>query len=441
MRLLHTNHSATRVTGLLCGLLLAHAAFAQSNLSTIQDTLFKADGTRFTGTITIRWSTFDATNIGTIVQQSKAVSVSNGNLMVQLAPNAAAQAPANAYTVLYQSDGLEQFTETWSVPSTTVPLKVADVRTAAVSSTSSGTSGSITPIPESSVIGLTGDLAQRPVKGPGFSTGSVATINGSGQIETVVGNVGDCVYADGTTGTCGSPAAQFFDAEIPGGIVDGSNTSFSLANPPSGQSLLLFRNGLYMKAGLDYTLSGQTITFVSGAQPQPQDTLVASYRIDPVSGLANLSTGPQPKASVMAQVLCSANGRTTNRNVWASLGACDIPAASIHPGDRFEVRFTFSHTGSASGFAVQVNWGTISLLARTGGVQDGALAGQAEVSISATGGQATVQSWGTVLGFLPSILNVPPQNGLKVDLEGKVLVDQSDSLSVESFTVLRYPAH
>jgi hypothetical protein len=50
----------------LCGL-----ASAQSALTTIQDTLFKADGTRFSGTVTITWSTFDAANIGTIIQQSK----------------------------------------------------------------------------------------------------------------------------------------------------------------------------------------------------------------------------------------------------------------------------------------------------------------------------------------------------------------------------------
>jgi hypothetical protein len=278
------------------------------------------------------------------------------------------------------------------------------------------------------------------VKGPGFGTGSVALINGSGQLDSVAGNVGDCVYADGTTGTCGSPAAQFFDAETPGGLVDGSNTTFTLANPPSGSSLLLFRNGMYMKAGLDYTLAGSTITFNAGAQPQPQDTLVASYRIDPVSNLASL-TAAQGASSVMAQVICSANGRSTNRSQWVSLGTCAIPAASIHAGDRFEVRFTFNHSGTASGFGVQVNWGSMTILNRQGGAQDGALAGQAEVSINPTGGQVTLQSWGTVLGFLPAIVNVPAQSGLKVDLRGQMLKDQTDTLSVSSFTVLRYPAH
>jgi hypothetical protein len=43
-------------------------------------------------------------------------------------------------------------------------------------------------------------------------------------------------------------------------------------------SLLLYRNGLLMKAGLDYTLSGTNIGFVAGATPQPGDVLLASYR-------------------------------------------------------------------------------------------------------------------------------------------------------------------
>jgi len=81
----------------------------QSALTTIQDTLFDADGARYYGSLIIKWSTFDTTNPGTIVQQSKTVQVVNGNLLVQLAPNSTATPPANLYTVLYQSDGDQQY--------------------------------------------------------------------------------------------------------------------------------------------------------------------------------------------------------------------------------------------------------------------------------------------------------------------------------------------
>src|SRR5690348_5973261 len=105
-----------------CGL-----AFSQTELTTIQDTLFRADGTLFNGSLTIQWSTFDANNVGTIVQQSESVPVVNCNLFLQLVPNATAVPPANVYTVHYQSDGREQFAETWTVPTGAVPLRVAQV--------------------------------------------------------------------------------------------------------------------------------------------------------------------------------------------------------------------------------------------------------------------------------------------------------------------------
>ena len=228
---------------------------------------------------------------------------------------------------------------------------MADVRTGMVTSTY------VTPAtprpslnrPSSASVA---DLANRPVKGAGFGTGSVAVINQNGQIETVVGNIGDCVYADGTAGPCGGQSSSFFDAETPGGLVDGSNATFTLANAPSGSSLLLFRNGLYMKPGFDYTLTGSTVQFAAGGVPVPQDTLVASYRIDPSANLGNL-TGPASHGSTVAQVLCNANGRPNSHATPTSLGACDIAAAYLHPGDRIEVRFTFAHTGTASAFDVK----------------------------------------------------------------------------------------
>lgn len=343
----------------LCGL-----AFAQSGLTTIQDTLFKADGTRFSGSLTIQWSTFDATDIGTIVQQSRTVNVVNGNLLVQLVPNAGAAPPANVYTVNYQSDGSQQFTETWTVPVSAVPLTVAEVRTGTVTTTGGGGgAGASTLIPESAVIGLVTDLSQRPTEGPGFGVGAVADINQSGQIETVVGNVGDCVYVDGTAGPCGGQASQFFDAEIPGGAVDGTNATFTLANPPSGSSLALYLNGLYMLAGQDYTLTGSVVQFMLAyPPPQPGDTLVASYRIDPSTGSVGGVVGAVEGGTtsghsvVMAQVLCSGNGRGTAEAAWTSLGTCDIPAAQVNSGDRIEVRFNFAHSGSVSGFDIQLDW-------------------------------------------------------------------------------------
>src|SRR5580692_1114768 len=269
---------AILLVSVLCGIISG-----QSGLTTIQDTLFDADGARYNGTLTIQWSTFDTTNPGTIIQQSKTVQVINGNLLVPLAPNNTAAPPANIYSVLYQSDGDQQYTETWTVPVSTTPLKVAQVRTGSGSTggTAGGLTGGTGATTEAQVTNLVSDLNARPIKGPGFGINAVAVVDQNGQIETAVGSLGDCVFVDGTTGPCSSlTLPTWVNGETPGGTVNGINATFTLANTPSGSSLLLFRNGVLVQAGLDYSLTGSTIQFVTSGIPQPSDTLVAEYRID-----------------------------------------------------------------------------------------------------------------------------------------------------------------
>lgn len=76
----------------------------------------------------------------------------------------------------------------------------------------------------------------------------------------------------------GSP--NFADQEIPSGTINGSNSTFTLAFAPSpATSLELFKNGvLQQSGGGDFTLSGQTITFVAGSVPRSGATLAAWYR-------------------------------------------------------------------------------------------------------------------------------------------------------------------
>lgn len=422
-----------------CGL-----AWGQTGLTTIQDTLFRADGTLFNGSLTIQWSTFDANDIGTIVQQSTTVEVVNGNLLVQLVPDATAQPPANVYTVQYQSDGREQFAETWTVPVSTVPLKVSEVRVVSQATTVTGGGGTVsndTPILESTVVGLVADLAQRPIMGAGFGTNAVAVVDNNGMLETAVGDPGDCVFVDGTTGPC--TQATYSDAEIPGGVIDGVNNTFTLANTPLGSSLMLFLNGLYTTANFDYTLTGSTIQFVPGAIPQPGDTLIASYRVDTSAGgdIAALTAPAGTTHTLAAQVICSAAGTAGGSTAWVNLGGCDMPAAGLQAGDRIEVRFTFAHTGTTSGFNLQVNWGTTTILARTGAAADVAVAGRADAAISASGAQVSIESWGTVLPFLPGILNAPAQSGLEVSFRAALLQAGPDVVTLTNYTVLRYPAN
>ena len=122
-------------TGRLMAISLAATGLllAQPSVTTIQDTIYKADGSVFSGTAVINWSTFESGNTSNIGMQSLTVPIVNGAFYVQLVPNTNA-VPSNVYTVHYNSDGLEQFTETWAVPPSTTILRVRDVRVTGTSS-------------------------------------------------------------------------------------------------------------------------------------------------------------------------------------------------------------------------------------------------------------------------------------------------------------------
>jgi hypothetical protein len=76
------------------------------------------------------------------------------------------------------------------------------------------------------------------------------------------------------------PGLGFVDQETPTGAINGVNAVFTLSQTPSpSSSLAVYRNGLRMTSGVDYTLSGMVVTFATGLVPQTSDTLACSYRI------------------------------------------------------------------------------------------------------------------------------------------------------------------
>lgn len=75
------------------------------------------------------------------------------------------------------------------------------------------------------------------------------------------------------------PGVGFVDQQTPSGSINGVNTSFTLSQTPSpSTSLAVYRNGLLLSSGIDYTLSGAVITFLTGGIPQTSDILLCSYR-------------------------------------------------------------------------------------------------------------------------------------------------------------------
>lgn len=57
---------------------------------------------------------------------------------------------------------------------------------------------------------------------------------------------------------------RFWTQEIPSGTVNGSNVAFTITfEPLEAESVLLFKNGIQQRLGIDFTITGTTITFTS----------------------------------------------------------------------------------------------------------------------------------------------------------------------------------
>ena len=67
------------------------------------------------------------------------------------------------------------------------------------------------------------------------------------------------------------------DGEVPSGLVNGSNVTFTLASTPDPNSVVVYLNGMRLKVGgsNDYTLSGLTLTFVLA--PKTGDKILVDY--------------------------------------------------------------------------------------------------------------------------------------------------------------------
>jgi hypothetical protein len=419
---------------LLAGVVLAVAASAGPPLTTIQDVLYKADGTRFNGTLTITWSSFQTADQSAIVTQSTVVKVLDGNLRVQLVPVTTANPPAS-YAVTYNSDGRIQFRETWSVPASAQALRVRDVRVASTSFGGSGNSGAIgadTAVSESNVVGLLSDLGARPVKGPGFAAGRVVVVDSAGMLESAGGTASDCLRVDGSSGPCGGSGPSFVDGEAPTGIVDGSNTVFSLsALPDPAASLAVYRNGLLQKAGSDFNASGQTVQFVTAAVPQPGDTLLATYRTGGSASSGTFYSAPQ--------VLCSGAGIAAPSASLSSLATCSIPAGSLSTGDRIEVSFDLDHQGGAGGFSFEVHWGSTIALHRDAAPSETRATGRLDAAILPSTAQLSAQSWGAILPFSAALAGASDAyaNGLTIDFQASSAA--GDIVTLRNYTVVRIP--
>jgi hypothetical protein len=293
---------------ILISTIVAGCALAQSNLTQIQDTVYNPDGSLFNGTLVITY-TGTPNQGGNPAPYNTSAHIYNGVLSVLLVPSTTSNPPFYYQAVYSSNDGLTTWSELWQVPPSSTPLKLAQVR---VSNTSGGGSG--TQVQISQVIGLTSDLAAIN-SSLSTLTSSIASINSSvttlsSKVNALTALVNGLAPASINVG--------FVDAEAPVGLINGTNATFTLANLPSaGTAVSVYRNGVHLDSGVDYTITGPTITFLSGQIPQLGDIVLAYYRINATSATPMFVDSETPSGTI--------NGT----NTVFHLAAIPAPALSL----------------------------------------------------------------------------------------------------------------
>jgi uncharacterized protein YoxC len=144
------------------------------------------------------------------------------------------------------------------------------------------------------------------------------TVTGLTTNVTNLTNLVNGLNATVNTLSAAGSTAVFIDDETPAGAINGVNTVFSLANTPApAMSLTLFRNGLELAQGMDYTLNGSAITFSTTALPQTGDILLAYYRTPGTGAATNFADNETP------------GGAINGINLTFTLASAPNPAGSL----------------------------------------------------------------------------------------------------------------
>jgi len=120
---------------LLVGLLVAvvSSGFAQLATTTVQDTVYRADGTPAGGSVVVSWGSFTTANGAAVEAGTTTVALgAGGALSIALAPNAGSTPMGSYYTAVFHLNDGTTMREYWAVPVTVAgggPVKLAAIST------------------------------------------------------------------------------------------------------------------------------------------------------------------------------------------------------------------------------------------------------------------------------------------------------------------------
>lgn len=127
--------SSLLLVAVACWQLAATSQAQQPAMTTVSDTVYRADGTAASGSVVISWPAFTTADAKPVAAGTLNLTIGTGGAFsVALAPNAGANPAGTFYkVVLSLNDGTTE-TETWVIPSSTTAVTIGAVRATVVPS-------------------------------------------------------------------------------------------------------------------------------------------------------------------------------------------------------------------------------------------------------------------------------------------------------------------
>jgi hypothetical protein len=216
---------------LLMGLTLSSTLQAQGPaLTTISDTVYRADGTAASGTVLISWPSFQSAGGDAVAAGNLSVTIGPaGALTAQLVPNVGASPAGTYYVVVFQLDDGTVRREYWAVPSTS-PTTIAAVLTTPgtglanfgvtqqeVNAAVSGLAATVVHLAGTETITGTKQFSAPPSLPTPVGTNDAAN---KGYVDAAVSNVGSGAYVAIAGGTMTGPLTLPGDPTAPSQATD-----------------------------------------------------------------------------------------------------------------------------------------------------------------------------------------------------------------------------
>ena len=220
----------------------------------------------------------------------------------------------------------------------------ADVGLSAVDNTSDATKdAAVATLTNKTLTGATNTLTASLLKSATTEISIVAAIAPTaGQVLTASSSTVAAWATPSSSTVLGTGANSI--AETPTGLINGTNAVYTLTSTPSNPNgVIVLLNGVvqYNGAGLDYTVSGLTITFTTA--PTTGSTIFAYYGSLSAVGVSNVAANYSPAAAGTATLDLSISN--DNRIVMPA-GNITIALSNETSATRFLVSVTQDSVGS-----------------------------------------------------------------------------------------------